>query len=387
MTAAPKHQEEDDAAVGNNYDNQRLDHHHHDDATNKNHVGSTEAGIVRGVSRSIATRVVAAPARTAGRTMAKFPSVGKLPLRTARRARVPVRRVAKYTDRMSTGLEVLESASASSSSATKETRQKKRWTRVQAFAGSMLKNTVLGAIVFETFCQVVSSLSQQVVFLTTTSSNTTKEGMEPEKTISNNDNKDIFETAPIPVHFLAGAAAGSIQAIGSTVWDSTTRSITTRRIVLSSNVSSLSIAIGQHAAAHSVLFGSYETFKRTLLQKWNPHLFDPEVHNEIELSNGHSLRRSLLSSTLLLPHQRPEYLSAIVIAGGLAGQAQHIVSHILEQTTPGQQPFRFVTKRSLPSLKSTLWAFPPSAIAFVAFEYGKDKVVELSEDEEETDTV
>lgn len=107
-----------------------------------------------------------------------------------------------------------------------------------------------------------------------------------------------------------------------------------------------------HAIAHSVLFGCYETCKRGLLAEMS----DSRRHDEIP------------------------YFASVTVAGGVAGQIQQVVSTYTEQwlrlaiveETP--QPFtkhmvRF--KAAPPTLRSVIFAFPPSAISFVAFEYGK----------------
>jgi hypothetical protein len=102
-----------------------------------------------------------------------------------------------------------------------------------------------------------------------------------------------------------------------------------------------------HSIAHSVLFGCYESIKRGLLD---------ESSDQREI-----------------PH-----FATVSLAGGLAGQIQHVVSHFTEQwlligvetTTTTPKPLvRFVA--SPPTLRPILFAFLPSAISFVAFEYGK----------------
>ncbi|CAB9521575.1 expressed unknown protein [Seminavis robusta] len=334
------------------------------------HAGTTEAGIVRGVSRSVAQRAVAA--RTAGRGLAQLPSVGSLPRSAARRTRVPVRQVAKLTDRMSTGLDVWESASGSggSSSATDQQSIQRRFARAQAFAGSLVKNTVLGALVFETYCGVVAhsdTILSSIIHFSPHRTNGSDEGNIDH---TSNDDKDIFEAAPIPIHFLAGAAAGSMQGIGGIIWDTTSESISNRKMSMP-KLPLLTSGVGQHAAAHSVLFGSYESFKRSFLWAWQ--YWDPEVNQQVLLGGG---KESFMA---LLPHQRLEYLSVITMAGGLAGQFQHVISYALEQ--PRER--RLVVSQALPSLRSMLWAFPPSAIAFLAFEYGKDSVAGISGEDEE----
>ena len=80
------------------------------------------------------------------------------------------------------------------------------------------------------------------------------------------------------------------------------------------------------------------------------------------------------------------HIASITLAGGIAGQFQHITSHISEQclglvneSKNSTSLLRRLKVASWPSLRSTLLSFPPSAIGFLAFEYGK--MVMISSDE------
>jgi hypothetical protein len=100
-----------------------------------------------------------------------------------------------------------------------------------------------------------------------------------------------------------------------------------------------------HSLAHSLLFGSYESIKRGILQQ--VHSMDTQYYGG-------------------------EYLTTFAIAGGIAGQVQFAISHYTEQYL-GLSDFslRLRPTAVAPNLRPFLWAFPPSAIGFVAFEYGK----------------
>mmetsp|Transcript_11005 Transcript_11005/g.27075 ORF Transcript_11005/g.27075 Transcript_11005/m.27075 type:complete len:115 (+) Transcript_11005:584-928(+) len=75
------------------------------------------------------------------------------------------------------------------------------------------------------------------------------------------------------------------------------------------------------------------------------------------------------------------HVASIAVAGGLAGQFQHVTSHLSEQwlalaydgTMNPSSPslLRRLVHASWPTWRSTMLAFPPSAIGFLAFEYGK----------------
>ena len=62
---------------------------------------SAEAGVVRGLARSI---------QTTGRQAARFPAVGRLPAASRLPSRIPVKQVAKISDRVSTGWDVWDTA-------------------------------------------------------------------------------------------------------------------------------------------------------------------------------------------------------------------------------------------------------------------------------------
>lgn len=403
-------QDGDDSTNSDGYDD-----NDDDDGSRGGDAGATEAGIVRGVSRSVAQRAVAA--RSAGRSLAKLPSVGRLPraptpralpkaavgaapLKAATKAvKVPVKSVARLTDRVSTGLDLWEMASssgddmASSSTRARDVTTKQQQqpakrvreryapqiARASTFATSLVKNTILGGIVFESYCWIVtnsdsllSSLYQQKLPTTTKD-----DSDEVEATSRVPIYKDVFETTPVMTHCVAGAVAGSMQGIFGSLWDTTALSFASRRLALPASLRPVLHNTAQHAVAHSILFGSYEGCKRLILQA----IFDSD-----EDDPSAQQQRQVGTVTSLLPHQRLEYFGGVAIAGGLAGQFQHIASCVIEEagaTTIPTTPRALLSWSALPSLRSTVWAFPPSAIAFLAFEYGKDAVFELATDEDD----
>lgn len=71
-----------------------------DDDDGRARTSSEAAGVVRGLSRSI---------KGATGSIIRFPAVGRLPRQIVKR-RLPVRRVAKLSDRLSTGLDLLQEA-------------------------------------------------------------------------------------------------------------------------------------------------------------------------------------------------------------------------------------------------------------------------------------
>ncbi|KAL7466225.1 hypothetical protein ACHAXS_006528, partial [Conticribra weissflogii] len=83
-----------------------------------------------------------------------------------------------------------------------------------------------------------------------------------------------------------------------------------------------SSSILHHSVAHSVLFGSYQFTKRFLLRQYSLSTFDADDHDFSASSSSSSPdpRENILA-----------HASIIAVAGGLAGQFQHVTSHFTEQ--------------------------------------------------------
>ena len=289
----------------------------------------------------------------------------------------------------------------------------------------MLKNTFLGMAVFESYGYVISSFTplsssshnhqkgERTIdtidrmlladvnedytndnndggdgYSTTTNTGTTTATAATSTTTTEvliEDEPDEYARATLPVHFGAGFVAGSIHGIVSStimvdsshpirhifkqLTTNTTTSISssTRRKrrsyywTLSKYVTYNTI---HHSIAHSLLFGSYEYTKRSFLS-----FYTNSIDRDTKYFGG-------------------AYLLGFGLAGGIAGQIQHIISHCTEQivdglmmengktsstgtTTPITSSSSSPTRISLPTFRSVLWAFPSSAIGFIAFEYGK----------------
>ena len=76
--------------------------------------GSKEAGVVRGLARSM---------QTIGRHSVKLPSMGRLPAPRPGGVRLPVKQVAKISDRISTGWSMWDSAQETGAWQTSRLRQ------------------------------------------------------------------------------------------------------------------------------------------------------------------------------------------------------------------------------------------------------------------------
>lgn len=260
-----------------------------------------------------------------------------------------------------------------------------------------ITNTILGMAVFATYEGMIEHLA-------TTPSTTSKNETTSETTNSivlqsnypsdiDECNFDVMDHATLPQHFLAGAMGGASHAVLSSVFDikfgvsppgdvllsSTTKGTTTYHHPILQTFSSRPMqlqvptlhfstsSIIHHSLAHSVLFGSYQLTKRLLVSQMHSH-------NSEDNDNNSTLGYGNNSDTIRV--------ATIAVAGGIAGQFQHVISHFSEQwvllnhtsTTTTLSPtslLRCVTLSSWPTWRSTLIAFPPSAIGFLAFEYGK----------------
>lgn len=294
-------------------------------------LSSEAAGVVRGISRTIA------------RGIAKSPLVGRLPQPAAAaksasrllRQHVPIKQVARVSDRVSTSLDWWSTAA--------QVHERSTWGRLRAFTLNLVKNTVLGMVVFETYGYLVGQLApaefdgndedarvyqQQHVLVDD----------ETEKVLI--DEPDEFARASLLAHFGAGSVAGSLHGLLSSTLERHHGQGFVRHTVLNTL---------HHSLAHSLLFTTYEASKRLILEQLH------QVDHQTTYFGG-------------------AYLTAFGIAGGVAGQVQHAVSHYTEirlGLTVSALQLRQLQSIPPPALLPTLYAFPPSAIGFIAFEYGK----------------
>jgi hypothetical protein len=395
----PNNHRRAEAPAGDSTSSSSTSNNDENDLHNTHKNASAEAaGIVRGLARS-----------SAGvRTVARLP-IGSLPRRAVfMNRRLPVRQVARLSDRISTGLDLYSSAveSTTTTTTTEEGRRggkKQRLllipSRVISFATckskrndtqneladecaafqrhtstdifvitltlltkfysfrtstALLKNTLLGTAVFEAYGFTVLKLAP------TTEEAFKRRQVEVDDDEGNTqvhmDEADEFARASLTSHFVSGLVAGTVHGVASTFIEGTGASNILR---------TLPAMTVHHAVAHSLLFGSYESVKRAMLTT-----FLSDEDDGTQFYGG-------------------EYLVSFGVAGGMAGQIQHVASHYTEQLlgiTEGcaaaaagdaggvvRVAFNPRTFSSLaaPAIRPILFAFPPSAIGFIAFEYGK----------------
>ena len=255
-----------------------------------------------------------------------------------------------------------------------------------------ITNTILGMAVFATYEGMIDHLATSTSNIETTSAMTDSIALQSNYPPDTDEcTSDVMDQATLPQHFLAGAMGGASHAVLSSVFDikfgvsppgdvllsSTTKGTTTYHHPILQTFSSKPMqlqvptlhfstsSIIHHSLAHSVLFGSYQLTKRLLVSQMHSH-------NSEDNDNNTALGYGNNSDTMRV--------ATIALAGGIAGQFQHVISHFSEQwvllnhtstTSPSTSLLRRVTLSSWPTWRSTLMSFPPSAIGFLAFEYGK----------------
>jgi hypothetical protein len=263
--------------------------------------------------------------------------------------RLPARQVARVSDRVSTGLDWFTSALEANESKSPKASKRQEWMlRARLFGWNLFRNTLLGMAVFESYGYVVSSLApteltikeQQEVPTITVVGDGDGQGDDDDDVSILFGEPDEYSRASLPSHLLAGSVAGSIHGLAASLMEGNSTSRSTMRYLSWNTI--------HHSLAHSMLFGSYEGIKRGILQMTE----DEE--------------RSV---------SRAYHVLTFSVAGGLAGQVQHLISHYVEgglglANETLQVDWR-PALRTTPAIRPLLWAFPPSAIGFVAFEYGK----------------
>ena len=323
------------------------------------HSASVAASKIKGGAR-VASR--AKVRSSAGNITTKSAGSANRAVKAAPRGRVHVRRITRASDRASTGLDLVEAASSENSGGIISDQKRKgvvgrmkdALRRIPAFMTTLAKNTVLGMAVFSTYEGVVEyDLSSHA-----------EQGINEEAAST-----DPFAAASMPRHIGAGFLAGSAHAGVNYAMDGIVR--LRQLTALGRAQPSLGLVKGtaspffpyvlHHAISHSVLFGTYEGTKRFMVSSFGGgSLKDDE--NDVHYGN----------------------LLAIGFAGGIAGSAQHLVSNYTEEVCVTSyskiwekhltlvQRCRLMPRLSLPSGRALAFAFLPSSLGFVSFEYGKE---------------
>lgn len=189
-----------------------------------------------------------------------------------------------------------------------------------------------------------------------------------------------MEATPIVAHFVAGALAGIAQSLIMDLWEINMYSWNHNR--KQSFYDTLRKGVNLHlvyrrllhsAASHSILFGSYEVFRRSLLQG-SVDFFVSYPTN--------SFLNALRRCGLVTEKAKGVYdmtvipISTTFLAGGFAGQAHaaftHYASHWKMRNHSQRLNFPLGRIPKHPSLRMLARGFIPSALAFTVFEHGAD---------------
>lgn len=272
----------------------------------------------------------------------------------------------------------------------------------------MVTNTVLGTAVFQMY-------EETIVYFDKCNSRNSKEQMVPTTFVDHKD--DAYKRTMVSQHFVAGLMAGSVHSIlqmsfqsieyflqqqqqrhpmNNNRWNpiaAVTSSFPSFRCLTSWSICHTI----HHAMAHAMLFSTYEGTKRALQKNFmiiagNDNHDDKNIlyNKNYTMSEYHEY---LEDGEHQYDHENTlQHAVMIGVAGGIAGQIQHIVSHYTEswlQVGENDSPWTHSGKKlnmrdvlfandwkiwrrnGPPSLRSIWMAFPPSAIGFIAFEFGK----------------
>lgn len=238
----------------------------------------------------------------------------------------------------------------------------------------------MGAAVFETYEQTIQFFDKA------TTNNHTHE----------NFGTDAFERIGVSQHFAAGALAGSAHSILHIAFESANYAqnrkhrFQLQHLHLPVNTSLNAISSWSichtihHALAHALLFSTYEGTKRLLFGDASVHLRVASPFRQQHTNADSDRETTSLDEQDYKEHTIRDIL-LVTLSGGIAGQIQHVASHFTESwlrvgddhsvRRHWERRHKLFANVKLigagPSMRSTVMAFPPSAIGFVAFEFGK----------------
>jgi hypothetical protein len=239
----------------------------------------------------------------------------------------------------------------------------------------LVKNTLLGLTVFEVYGSVVEGLAPLLIIHKASTDGLISPSVDSLDTNSNMPRYTFnpYNHTPVSLHILGGFLGGCAHGIAGTLWDATA-ALLKQQSLRDTAVKNLSFKqfltparmliieplpgmMAHHSVAHAVLFGSYEASKRFMFSCCT--------------SNGGTGNGRLEQQNYMEPIDRLEHLASIFLAGGFAGQAQHIVSFFTEFRFLQQAKASWKAQHWSSQIRPLVAAFLSSGIAFVALEYGR----------------
>lgn len=187
---------------------------------------------------------------------------------------------------------------------------------------------------------------------------------------------------PLGYHLAAGAMAGAAQSVVLDGWEVLSYWVHRQRyrhlhdghapdLVSLVNTPLVLRRLIHHSLGYMTLFGTYECLRRqgrdhvqNILQSG-----EPWVAKHLDWL----LEREIIGTRLSQDNQEMYDLTSVSLlvsfgAGGFAGQAHYIVSHYLRQLRKATDHSRHIVRH--PSPGTICAAFFPTALAFMAFQYG-----------------
>jgi hypothetical protein len=185
------------------------------------------------------------------------------------------------------------------------------------------------------------------------------------------------ETAmPGWAHFGAGAIAGAAQSVVVSGWEIGRYWWAHRHSNVKTGINHHLIArrLVHHSVGYGILFGSYEFFRRTLERM--VHCSLPwESESCPQWLDILQQRQASYTTNCMLYDVPISSLSCTFVAGGIAGQIHYVVNHHTMhwklQVSPKAKHFLSSRAKPLGSIvRASYGSFLPTALCFLAFQYG-----------------
>ena len=192
--------------------------------------------------------------------------------------------------------------------------------------------------------------------------------------------------APLLAHCGAGAVSGMAFSMVLDGWDVCRRVWNKGRadaVVRKLNTDFLLRRMVHHTLGYATLFGSYECFRRVLVEGMQSYFFS--CHPSVPVTLQYAERCGLVQRTGANQFDMTAVpMLTAFFAGGFAGQAHFVADHYTRNwklQAIQKNKRRSVAFNRLP-LRPMMASFLPTALCFVAFQYGAELYDRVMEDEQ-----
>jgi hypothetical protein len=182
------------------------------------------------------------------------------------------------------------------------------------------------------------------------------------------------QTKPVWAHFGAGAIAGAAYSVVVSGWEFGRYWWAHRHSHVGINHHLIARRLVHHSVGYGILFGSYEFFRRTLERLVHSSLPWESESPPKWLDILQQLQATYRTKFIL--YDIPiSSLSCTFVAGGLAGQIHYVVNHHTMhwklQVSPKVKHSMSSRAKPLGSIvRASYGSFLPTALCFLAFQYG-----------------